>query len=54
VRAAKTTFAPFFESNLAVASPIPNDAPVMIATLSRIFILKLKLSEAKLFPFNNN
>jgi hypothetical protein len=37
-RAARATFAPRLASSLAVASPIPELAPVMITTLSLISI----------------
>ncbi len=38
-RAPNTTFAPYDANNFAVASPIPEEAPVIIITLSLIAII---------------
>ena len=38
-RAAKTTLAQYWDNNLAVASPIPDEAPVTMTTLSLIFMI---------------
>src|ERR1035437_538262 len=52
--AAKTTFACFWEKSFAVASPIPEDAPVTITTLSLTFMTGLYHFGAKLFSDKKN